>query len=107
MVFFSGLLGICHFGVPREWRLGSRRCRVNIGNLKFAAASLVLLAACGGAASSAELTVVEGSPTVSGAVEQVGDEFFAPEFSLTLSDGTLFDTAQTDTPIYVMFWAEW
>ena len=79
----------------------------NMGNLRFVAASLVLVAACGGAASSVELTAVEGRPTVSGEVEQVGDEFFAPEFSLTLSDGTVFDTAQTDTPIYVMFWAEW
>ena len=78
-----------------------------MGNLRFVAASWLLLAACGGAANSAELTVVEASPTVSGVVEQVGDEFFAPEFSLTLSDGTVFDTAQTDTPIYVMFWAEW
>lgn len=30
-----------------------------------------------------------------------------PDFTMTLADGTRFDLADVDTPLYVMFWAEW
>lgn len=31
----------------------------------------------------------------------------APDFSTILSDGTTFDLADHDQPVYLVFWAEW
>lgn len=64
---------------------------------------LVFLAACGSAVSDVSTGPVE----VDGRVTQVGEEFFAPEFVLTLADGSTLDSAATDRPLYIMFWAEW
>ncbi len=31
----------------------------------------------------------------------------APDFSLTLADGSVFSPSAEDKPIYMIFWAEW
>jgi hypothetical protein len=35
------------------------------------------------------------------------DRPLAPEFSLTLSDGTEYEFASEVRPVYLVFWAEW
>jgi hypothetical protein len=77
-----------------------------MGRLKWLGAVLVLVAACGGGGTTAA-DLNYGPPSVAGQVEKVGDTFFAPDFTVILSDGSTFNTAEIDTPLYVMFWAEW
>lgn len=76
----------------------------------YFAAFVLLFAACGGA-NAADLVVGDGSPNSTLAtvnqVTQQGDEFIVPDFTFGLADGSVFDAAAVDTPIYVMFWAEW
>ena len=35
------------------------------------------------------------------------DRQLAPDFSLTLSDGTVYQLANETRPVYMVFWAEW
>lgn len=35
------------------------------------------------------------------------DRPLAPDFSLTLSDGTVYDYASEVRPVFMVFWAEW
>ena len=73
----------------------------------------VIVGGCGG--GSAETTadarepaaqpaavVIDSTPPTSTAA---GVEI--PNVSLTLADGSAFDFAEIDTPILVVFWAEW
>lgn len=75
--------------------------------MRFGGALAILafaLAACGGSSNS---DVVTAPVAVDGRVTQVGEEFYAPEFVLTLADGSTLDSAQEERPLYIMFWAEW
>ncbi len=67
---------------------------------------MFVLAACGGV-ESVPATAVVGPATVAGPLTQVDDAVVVPEFTLTLADGSVFDSERVDTPVYLMFWAEW
>lgn len=67
---------------------------------------MVVVAACG-SSGAGEVSAVAGPASVSGSVTQVEDEFYIPEFTLTLSDGSVFDSERVDGPLYLVFWAEW
>lgn len=64
----------------------------------------MLVAACGGGGTAAA-DLDYGPPSVAGQVEKVGDTFY--DFTVILSDGSTFDTAKIDTPLYIIFWAGW
>lgn len=70
----------------------------------------LLFAACGGGDASS-VVVGDGSPNSTLAtthqVVRQGDDFIFPDWSFGLADGTTFDTATVNTPVFVMFWAEW
>jgi hypothetical protein len=97
---------------------------------------VVVLSACGGAGSdtasvptsaSASTTVVSDAPastvresgqaTTTLAPASEGstttrpspnpDRQLAPDFSLTLNDGTEYQLANETRPVYMVFWAEW
>ena len=78
-----------------------------MGRLKWISAALVLVAACGGSVAGDGASLQYGPATVTGTVEQIDDVFYAPDFTVVLADGSTFDTAQLETPLYIMFWAEW
>ncbi len=80
---------------------------MGMGRLKWISAALVLLAACGGGGGAEAASLQYGPATVAGQVEQVDGVFYAPDFTVVLSDGSTLDTSQIDTPIFMMFWAEW
>jgi cytochrome oxidase Cu insertion factor (SCO1/SenC/PrrC family) len=45
-----------------------------------------------------------------GAVPSTGpstSQNLAPNFTLTLADGTVFTLADESRPVYLVFWAEW
>jgi len=77
---------------------------------RWLAGLMLLLAACGGG-GAASVIVGDGSPdstlATANQVVRQGDDFFAPDWSFGLADGTTFETAAISTPVYVMFWAEW
>ena len=77
---------------------------------RWFAVFVVLFAACGGGDASS-VVVGDGSPdstlATANQVVRQGDDFFVPDWSFGLADGTTFETAAIDTPVYVMFWAEW
>jgi len=56
----------------------------------------VLLASCGAASTS---------ETTSTSITPAGKP--APDFTLTLSDGTDFTLSSETRPVYMVFWAEW
>lgn len=68
-------------------------------------AAALLISACGGGGEGQ--TAVVGPVRIDGSPEFVDDQWFAPDFAVTLSDGTTFDTAEIHTPIFAVFWAEW
>ena len=74
------------------------------------AVSVLLFAACGGG-NAADLVIGDGSPdstlATDNEVVRQGDEFIVPDFTFGLADGSVFDAGAVDTPIFVMFWAEW
>lgn len=78
---------------------------------RWLAGFLLLLAACGGGGEASPVAVGDGSPDSTLATDKQvvrqGDDFYVPDFSFGLADGTVFDTAEVDTPVYVVFWAEW
>ena len=78
-----------------------------MGRLKWISAALVLVAACGSGGAGEAASLQYGPATVAGAVEQVDGVVYAPDFTVVLDDGSTFDTAQIDTPLYIIFWAEW
>lgn len=77
---------------------------------KWIALLVLLVSACGGG-DGAAIVVGDGAPdstlATSNTVARQGDDFFVPDFRVGLADGTIFDSADVDTPIYVVFWAEW
>lgn len=83
---------------------------------KWLAFALLFVSACG-ANSAADgpgnpgLSVGDGTPNstlaTTHAVTQQGDDFFVPDFTFGLADGSVYDTGAVATPIYVIFWAEW
>lgn len=63
----------------------------------------VVLAACGSASD-----VASGTATIEGDfVEQADGSFVAPNFSLTLADGSTWELADQSTPTLITFWADW
>lgn len=83
---------------------------VAVGMRSWIALFVLLVSACGGG-DATSLVVGDDSPgsTLATArqVTRQGDDFFVPDFTFGLADGTVFDSAAVDTPIYVVFWAEW
>ena len=93
--------------------------------------ALVLAACAGGTATStsdvpttATTTPSSETPTTVPATDSTGtttpgetppstrpapnpDRPLAPDFSLTLSDGTVYDYASEVRPVFMVFWAEW
>ena len=77
--------------------------------ISFALFSL-LLAACGGGGgdSSSNGVVVDDTPIdFSLTPTQVDGVWYVPDFEFVLADGSSFATADSDLPVYIMFWAEW
>lgn len=70
--------------------------------IAVAVAVLLLLAACGGAAD------VGGGATVEGDfVEQADGSVVAPDFTITLADGTEWRRSEQTEPVMLVFWADW
>jgi multidrug efflux pump subunit AcrA (membrane-fusion protein) len=92
---------------PRTWFHGGVKRRL----ATITVLGGLLLAACTGSSSDVE----SNAPAVAAADVQVAntpptsqaDGIVVPNFSLTLADGQPFDLAAADTPVYLMFWAEW
>ena len=78
-----------------------------MGRLRWISAALVLVTACGGGVAGEAVSLQYGPATVDGTVEKVDDVFYAPDFTVVLADGSTLDTAQLETPLYIIFWAEW
>jgi len=66
----------------------------------------LLVVACGGGAESG--VVVDETPVdLSLTPSQVDGVWYVPDFEFALADGSSFATANSDLPVYVIFWAEW
>ena len=93
---------------------------------------MLLVAACGGTATSTTQAAGDTEPTAAPVVTSAPGETTAttdstaspstespdpttqqatgppaPEFTTTLSDGSQFELASHDRPVYLVFWAEW
>lgn len=83
---------------------------------------MVVLAACttGQTTSSPSTTDADSTTAAPGTTVTPGgttstepepspghDRELAPDFSLVLADGETFRLAETDKPVYLVFWAEW
>jgi hypothetical protein len=66
-----------------------------------------------GSTSSTPPTAGESSATTTAPASETSrpapnpDRTLAPEFSLTLSDGSVYEYANELRPVYLVFWAEW
>lgn len=69
---------------------------------------LFLFGACGGSDGAEEIT---GDPTDDSTPETSEDNSDnrddAPDFSLTLGDGSVYTLSADPNPVFMVFWAEW
>ena len=96
--------------------------------IRFLVVLALTLAACssGGSAQPETTTATPGDTATTSSAEEVStttapaaegtqttrpapnpDRTLAPDFSLTLSDGTEYEYASEVRPVYLVFWAEW
>ena len=81
--------------------------------IRSLAALIVVVAACGGGAEpgagAATGDGVASAQAVIGSTppSSTPDGIEIPSVALTLADGSSFDFAEIDTPVMIVFWAEW
>jgi cytochrome oxidase Cu insertion factor (SCO1/SenC/PrrC family) len=71
----------------------------------------VVAAACGGGTSTTQAGQAPPAPSspaeLSATTKPPVDGPLAPDFTLTLADGSMFTLSQEQKPVYIIFWAEW
>lgn len=75
----------------------------------------LIITACGGGATQQPTVGPPDSSSVAEAAAVIGDTtptslpngIAIPNVSLTLADGSALDFAEVDTPMLLVFWAEW
>jgi thiol-disulfide isomerase/thioredoxin len=65
----------------------------------------LVAAACGGSSTPEATTTTGGGAAATTVAATTGPA--APDFTLDLADGTTFTLSGDDTPVYLVFWAEW